>query len=180
MRLESSFIALIFSALPALGIAAEKTVYGLSEQVQLIDLDLQVPAKLDTGAETASLSARDIQRFKRDGQSWVRFYLGSDLAHSRAIERPLLRTSHIKRRAGDCACAAEGKAERTSRPVIEMRLCLGQAQRTVQVNLTDRNAFQYPLLLGAQALKDFNALVDPGRADVAGAPACDITSVKAG
>jgi hypothetical protein len=52
------------------------------------DIDLEVAAKLDTGAKTASLSARDIKRFKRNGESWVRFYLAIDAAHSHPIERP--------------------------------------------------------------------------------------------
>ena len=33
------------------------------------------------------LSARDIKSFKRDGESWVRFYLAIDDAHSHPIER---------------------------------------------------------------------------------------------
>lgn len=49
-------------------------MYGLNEYARPGDLDLEVAAKLDTGAKTASLSARDIKRFKRNGESWVRFY----------------------------------------------------------------------------------------------------------
>lgn len=74
--------------IPGLGAAAEKTVYGLNEYAQLAGIDLEVAAKLDTGAKTASLSARDIKRFKRNGESWVRFYLAIDTAHSHPIERP--------------------------------------------------------------------------------------------
>ena len=51
-------------ALSCHAIAADKTIYGLNEHVSL-DIDVQVAAKLDTGAQTASLSARDIERFKR-------------------------------------------------------------------------------------------------------------------
>ena len=67
-----------------LSLGSEKTVYGLNEYAELAGIDLQVAAKLDTGAKTASLSARDIKRFKRDGESWVRFYLAIDDAHSHA------------------------------------------------------------------------------------------------
>lgn len=151
-------------------LAAGKTVYGLNEYAELTGIDLQVAAKLDTGAKTASLSARDIKRFKRDGESWVRFYLAIDDAHEHPIERPLARLSKIKRRAGDVDPDDEKKY--TSRPVISLDVCMGNALRTIEVNLTDRSAFQYPLLIGSEALKRFDALVDPSLKYAAGKPAC--------
>ncbi|MDD2056423.1 ATP-dependent zinc protease [Pseudomonas sp. GD03860] len=165
-------LPLLFSLffLPAPSQAAEKTVYGLNEYARLADIDLEVAAKLDTGAKTASLSARDIKRFKRNGESWVRFYLAIDAAHAHPIERPLARVSKIKRRAGDYN-PDEGKAY-TARPVIEMNICMGTAKRVIEVNLTDRSAFQYPLLIGSEALKHFDALVDPSLKYAAGKPAC--------
>lgn len=169
MTLKPFFLLLCLLLTPGLGLAAEKTVYGLNEYVRLFDLDLKLAAKLDTGAKTASLSARDIERFKRDGETWVRFYLAIDEAHSSPIERPLARISKIKRRAGDYD--PEEKTY-TARPVIEMDVCMGHALRTIEVNLTDRSAFQYPLLIGSEALKRFSALVDPSLKYAAGKPAC--------
>ena len=177
MRLTFTSLLLCLALLPAIGQAAEKTVYGLNEYARLSDLDLEVAAKLDTGAKTASLSARDIKRFKRNGESWVRFYLAIDAAHSHPIERPLARVSKIKRRAGDYD-AEEGKAY-TARPVIELNICMGQALRTIEVNLTDRSAFQFPLLIGSEALKHFDALVDPSLKYAAGKPACAPKAPKA-
>lgn len=88
MTLKALLPLLCLFILPGTGFAAGKTVYGLNEYAQLAGIDLEVAAKLDTGAKTASLSARDIKRFKRDGESWVRFYLAIDTAHSHPIERP--------------------------------------------------------------------------------------------
>ena len=170
MRLTPASLLLCLTLLPALGQAAGKTVYGLNEYARLGDLDLEVAAKLDTGAKTASLSARDIKRFKRDGETWVRFYLATDTADSQPIEKPLARISKIKRRHGDYD-PDEGKAY-TARPVIELQLCMGKALRTIEVNLTDRSAFQYPLLIGSDALKRFGALVDPSLKYAAGKPGC--------
>jgi hypothetical protein len=48
-------------------------------------------------------------------------------------------------------------------------------RRTIEVNLTDRSAFQYPLLIGSEALKRFDALVDPSLKYAAGKPACPPT-----
>jgi hypothetical protein len=87
--------------LPGLAAAGKRPCTASTNTRRLGDLDLEVAAKLDTGAKTASLSARDIKRFKRNGESWVRFYLAIDAAHSHPIERPLARVSKIKRRAGD-------------------------------------------------------------------------------
>lgn len=131
---------------------------------------MELAAKLDTGAKTASLSARNIERFKRNGDSWVRFYLAVDDAHANPIERPLARISKIKRRAGDYD--PEEEKTYTARPVIEMDICMGQALRTIEVNLTDRSAFQFPLLIGSEALKRFDALVDPSLKYAAGKPGC--------
>jgi hypothetical protein len=155
-------------------VAGDKTVYGLNEYAELADIDLQVAAKLDTGAKTASLSARDIKHFKRDGESWVRFYLAIDDAHAHPIERPLARLSKIKRRADDFDPDDEKKY--TARPVISLDVCMGGALRNIEVNLTDRSAFQYPLLIGSEALKRFDALVDPSLKYAAGKPACAIAA----
>ena len=177
MRLKLSPLLLCLLFFPGLSFAEEKTIYGLNEYVRLFDLDLKLAAKLDTGAKTASLSARDIKRFKRDGETWVLFYLAIDEAHSSPIERPLARVSKIKRRAGDYD-AESGKAY-TARPVIELEICMGQALRTIEVNLTDRSAFQFPLLIGSEALKHFDALVDPSLKYAAGKPACATDAPKA-
>ncbi|MBB63318.1 RimK/LysX family protein [Stutzerimonas balearica] len=55
--------------------AEEPRLYGRYENIRVEPLSQVLPAKMDTGAMTASLSATDIQRFERDGQPWVRFRL---------------------------------------------------------------------------------------------------------
>ena len=60
----------------------------------------------------------------------------------------------------------------TGRPVIALDICMGTALRSIEVNLTDRSTFQYPLLIGSEALKRFDALVDPSLKYAAGKPAC--------
>ncbi|CZT29605.1 hypothetical protein PCPL58_3149 [Pseudomonas cerasi] len=142
----------------------------LNEYARLIEIDIEIAAKLDTGAKTASLSARDIKHFKRDGESWVRFYLASDSKHVHPIERPLARVSKIKRRADDLDPDDDNRY--SSRPVISLDICMGESLRTIEVNLTDRSAFQYPLLIGSEALKRFDALVDPSLKYAAGKPGC--------
>ena len=156
-------------SLPAL--AAEPTLYGRYEYLQLPELGQTLKAKMYTGAYTASLSARDIQNFKRDGEEWVRFRLAATGADDSVYEHRVARISRIKNRAdeGDEDPAA---ADVSKRPVIDLQLCLGNQLRTVEVNLTDRSSFNYPLLIGAKALREFNAAVNPAKRFTAGKPAC--------
>lgn len=172
MRITSALclFCCLFTA-NAFSAPAEKTIYGLNEYVWMSDFPAQVAAKLDTGAKTASLSARDIQRFKRNGETWVRFRLAIEDGNGELFERPLARISKIKRRAGDYDPEEDEKTY-TARPVIELELCMGKARRNVEVNLTDRSAFQYPLLIGSDALERFDALVDPSLTYSAGKPGC--------
>lgn len=172
MRITSAlcFFCCLASA-SAFSAPAAKTIYGLNEYVWLSDFPVRVAAKLDTGAKTASLSARDIQRFKRNGETWVRFRLAVDAADDQVHEHPLARISKIKRRAGDYDPEEDEKTY-TARPVIELDLCMGKTRRSVEVNLTDRSAFQYPLLIGSDALERFDALIDPSLTYSAGKPDC--------
>lgn len=171
--MKSPLIALLasLSLCCTLAHADDQPIFGLHEQVLLPELDLALPAKLDTGAETASLSARNIETFEKDGAQWVRFQLAvGEHAEPRTLVRPLLRMGYIKRRAGDIAAGDE--AAYTARPVITMPVCLGDSRQRIEVNLTDRSHFDYPLLIGARALKDFDALIDPGRRFTSGRPDC--------
>ena len=128
------------------------------------------PSKMDTGALTASLSARDIETFTRDGDDWVRFRVGGKDAGNKVYEHKVARISKIKSRADE-----DEENDETSvakRPVIDLEMCLGNIKRTVEVNLTDRSSFNYPLLIGAKALREFGAAVNPARRYTANKPDC--------
>lgn len=148
-----------------------ENVFGVSENVLLRDLDLTIPAKLDTGAVTASLSAQNIEMFRRGDEEWVRFELAVDgELEGKRLEKRVVRTVNIRRRAEDIGDDSE--EEYSTRPVVEMELCLGEHSRTIEVNLTDRSAFNYPLLIGTTAMKTFDAVIDPALSYEAGAPSC--------
>ncbi|MFN3581076.1 MAG: ATP-dependent zinc protease [Pseudomonas sp.] len=159
-------------ALVSIGsVASERMVYGVSETAKLTDIELELPAKLDTGAVTASLSAQNIEVFKRDDEEWVRFQLAVEgEKEGKQLEMPVVRTSKIRRRAAD---VPDGASEtHTARPVIEMEVCMGNTLHNIEVNLTDRTAFSYPLLIGSTALQQFDAVVDPSLEYSAGSPRC--------
>ena len=166
-----SLLALLsLVALPIL--AAEPTLYGRYEYIALPEIGGEVlKAKMDTGALTASLSAKDIETFTRDGDEWVRFRLGTKDASNKVYEHKVARISKIKTRSEEGDDDDEDVAP-TKRPVVDLELCLGNVKRTVEVYLTDRSSFNYPLLIGAKALREFGAAVNPARRFTADKPDC--------
>ncbi|MCF4995828.1 ATP-dependent zinc protease [Pseudomonas syringae] len=168
--MKSLFALLSFVALPVM--AAEPTLYGRYEYIALPEIGGEVlKAKMDTGALTASLSAKDIETFTRDGDDWVRFRLGTKDGGNKVYEHKVARISKIKSRSEEDDEEREA-TEVTKRPVVDLELCLGNVKRTVEVNLTDRSNFNYPLLIGAKALREFGAAVNPARRFTADKPDC--------
>ena len=166
--MKSVFVLLSVLALPVM--AAEPTLYGRYEYIKLPEIGETLQAKMDTGALTASLSAKNIETFTRDGEPWVRFQLATKGASDKVYEHKVARISKIKSRADE----DEDKDEPVSakRPVVDLEMCLGDVKRTVEVNLTDRSSFNYPLLIGAKALREFGAAVNPARRYTADKPDC--------
>lgn len=137
-----------------------KNIYGLYERVQLLDLDdVSIKAKLDTGALTSSLGATQIERFEKKGKEWIRFKPQVDGLDLPVIEKEIVRHSKIKLRNDDIS--DEEDRLHTKRPVVMMDLCFDGKYYSIEVNLTDRSRFNYPLLIGRIALIEFNAIVDP-------------------
>lgn len=168
--MKSILALLSLVALPVL--ADEPTLYGRYEYIALPEVGGEVlKAKMDTGALTASLSAKDMETFTRDGDDWVRFRLATKGASNTLYEHKVARISKIKTRAEEDADDDE-KVAPSKRPVVELELCLGKTKRNVEVNLTDRSSFNYPLLIGAKALREFDAAVDPARRYTADKPDC--------
>ncbi|SDH88185.1 Uncharacterized conserved protein [Pseudomonas flavescens] len=162
-------LALLAAAVTLPAMANQPTLYGRYEYIQLPQIGQTLKAKMDTGAMSASLSARDIERFQRDGEDWVRFRLAIDDANDQVFEKPLARVIEIKNR------AEEGRSEEPSysaRPVVAMDICLGEEKRTIEVNLTDRSHFDYPLLIGASAIRKLDAAIDPAHRYTAEQPRC--------
>lgn len=135
----------------------EKTIYGHDEMIILPQLgNMLVHAKLDTGAKTASLNALDLKIFTKNKEKWVRFQVESGKKY---YEFPIKRMSRIKKRSGELdSFEAETSAER---PVIELEICMGDQRRKLEVNLTDRSHFIFPVLIGKIGLTKLKAIVDP-------------------
>lgn len=124
---------------------------GYIEEVTVYPSGSRMKAKLDTGAYTASLDARDIVFFEKDSEPWVRFsYINVDSSIS-TYEARQLSESLIKTHT----------SQKTVRPVVKMIIELGHKRVESRVNLVNRENFIYPLLLGREFLKDAKIIVNP-------------------
>ena len=73
-------------------------VIGEVEPVYFEPFDEPFFARVDTGAETSSIDARDIKEFERDGKKWVSFYVEHpDTGERSLFECPVKRRLRIKR-----------------------------------------------------------------------------------
>jgi len=130
-------------------------ILGWVEFVRLEPWGLKAHARMDTGANTSSMSARDIALFKKSGKKWVKFtfdFKTDTGERSIEIERRVTRMVKIKQHNG----------QPQERPVISMDFCLADEVRTAEFNLIDRRGLNYPILLGRRALAGY-ALIDSSR-----------------
>lgn len=156
------FIIYCFSWLLLFGHAmanSEKNIYGYVEKATLVDKDLTLSAKLDTGAKSASLNATNIQKIEVDGKPYLRFVVPSKEGDV-VFESEYIGDVNIKTRALEAKAPALVKKSIT-RPMVLMRIKMADKERTIRVNLTNRKRFIYPLLLGREAIVAFDGIIDP-------------------
>lgn len=152
----SSFI-LTFLFLTSTAVMAKKSVYGYLEPVMLAPNKVTLTAKLDTGAETASISAKDIQRYEKEGEEYVKFKVSHpEIEQTLHYDLPIVRHAKIKKRVGEST-----KTEKHhSRPVVNMQIYFDGKPHKIMVNLIDRSHFSTPMLLGRKALEKVGAIID--------------------
>ena len=140
-------------------------ILGWVENAYLPGPDLGLKAKLDTGAETSSLDARILKKFRKEGKRWVRFsVLDRDSGKEILMMRERIRTIGVVQHDGG----------RQTRPVVMLEVCIASQLFETEVSLIDRSEFNYPLLLGRSALASF-ALVDAGNSFLS-QPDCESAS----
>lgn len=119
-----------------------KTI-GQVEYVDILPEGIRQKARIDTGAETTSIDALDIEYFERDGKSWVKFKVVQRRSGNvTEFTKPIVRNVLIKRHG----------AKNDRRPVIKMTLAIGSIKKKIEVSLTDRSKFEFPVLIGRNFL----------------------------
>ena len=137
----------------------EKLTFGYIEKATLVDNDLILSAKLDTGAKSASLNATHITEIEVDGKPYLSFIVPSKEGDI-AFKCEYVGKVNIKVRSGE-AHANPLLLTSIKRPVVLMPIKLGEQEQIIRVNLTNRKRFIYPLLLGREAIIAFNGIIDP-------------------
>lgn len=132
-----------------------RQILGWVESIRVEPWGWKMRARLDTGAKTASMSARNLRFFEKDDEPWVHFTFDfkrdkGEPMRAIDIERRIVRTVKIKRHGG----------KTKQRPVIRMQICLANHVHSIEFSLADRRSLNYPILLGREALENI-ALVDP-------------------
>ncbi|GJM06065.1 MAG: hypothetical protein DHS20C09_20610 [marine bacterium B5-7] len=154
-----SYNFILLSVLFHCSVNAEPEILGWLESAVIKPWGIKVRAKLDSGALTSSIHATEIEIYKIDDETWVRFALtqpanksGTQAETKVIVEKPVIKETKIKEHTGDSML----------RYVVEMEFCLNGRNYRTPVTLVDRTNFHYPLLLGRRTLKN-NVLIDPSK-----------------
>lgn len=126
---------------------------GYIENVWVGNLALEMKGKLDTGADTSSIHAYDVEVYKRgERDNWVRFRLIGKDGRTIRFDQNVIRFAQIKTKTGGAI----------RRPVIHLPVCVGGKWGRAEVNLADRGDFEYEALIGREFLAN-RVLVDSSR-----------------
>ncbi|WP_256574271.1 ATP-dependent zinc protease [Pseudomonas sp. M30-35] len=133
--------------------AQSAKVFGWVEEGEIEPEGIAVKIKLDTGAKTSSMDAKDLDRFSKDGDEWVRFNVeledtDTGKLKTMKVERKVVRNIKVR---------GAGGSER--RPVVMMSMCIGDQVYKEQFSLKNRGKMNYPVLIGRSTIEHLG-LVD--------------------
>lgn len=114
-----------------------KAVIGGVEKVRIIPGNIILDARIDTGATTTSLGVDEIEILNEDGKEWAEITLNGIKSKHEIV-------SFVK--------IKQHRKKALERPVIRLRLILGEVSESVDVTLADRSNFKYKLLIGRNFL----------------------------
>ena len=112
-----------------------------------------IKARVDSGAKTSSMHAFNINKFRRNGESWVSFEvhpLQNDRRTVIRCERPVIDKRTVK--------SSSGAAE--TRYVISATIKVGTESWDIELTLANRDSMGFRMLLGREAMHG-RMLVDP-------------------
>jgi hypothetical protein len=117
--------------------SAERVTIGLVEDVILLPWGLRIPARIDTGAATSSLDARELTIRENMAEFKLPAKYGGMQLHLPIVDWKTIRSAEARDR----------------RPIVEIELCVGPKRLHARVNLNDRSQVKYPLILGRDILR---------------------------
>jgi len=131
-----------------------KIIVGSEEWCSFPSLGVPaIKARVDSGAKTSSMHAFNIQKFRREGESWVSFEVHPLQNNRRVVircERPVIDKRVVK--------SSSGISE--TRYVIGATIKAGTETWDIELTLANRDSMGYRMLLGREAMSG-RMLVDP-------------------
>ena len=160
------FIVIFIGLLSGAGCSVQKTqaisaseqetqTVGWVEKAKIAGVDKDIKAKLDTGATTTSINAEILEKPDKKSESggMIKFRFLDGQGNKEVFERPVVRWVEIKSREGGDL----------RRPVVRMKFCVAGRWIEEEVNLADRDDFNYPVLIGRNMLKQGKLAVDSSK-----------------
>jgi hypothetical protein len=142
---------------------ANKLAAGYLESIYLPAIKSKLEAKLDTGADTASIDAEiievkgNVKKILENGNidnienGRVIFAVEDKDGNKKVLERKIRRWIQIKSKDGTTI----------RRPVVFMEVCLAGRLVKDEMNLAERTNFNFPVLIGRNMLSEAGIMVDP-------------------
>lgn len=134
--------------------ATDKIIIGSEEWCAFPGLGIPaVKARVDSGAKTSSIHAFNIQKIRRNGESWISFEVHPLQGDRRTVircEQPILDKRLVK--------SSSGIAE--TRYVVAAKIKVGDVSWDIEITLANRDSMGYRMLLGREAMSG-RMLVDP-------------------
>lgn len=128
----------------------KRIIVGYVEKITVPRVGAQFNSKLDTGAETSSIHASIVEMEEKGDDGYVIFTIDTEEGKSNHVKKSIQRMVNIKKK--------DGGLQR--RPVVDMTFCIAGGLVKGEVNLSDREHFNYDVLVGRNMLEKGQFIVD--------------------
>jgi hypothetical protein len=121
--------------------AFEKVVVGRVEWVTVSSQKIRMKARIDSGAASSSIHAKNLQEKEMDGKTYVQFETEDDDGKSYMLFKEVVKNTKIRSATGA-----------KTRYVVPLKVILGNKEHDINVNLVDRDKLTYNFLVGRDLL----------------------------
>lgn len=131
-----------------------KIILGSEEWCTFPELGIpSIKARVDSGAKTSALHAKNIAPFVKDGRNFVKFDVNP-------IQNNIKTVVHCEAPLVDKRVVKSSSGFREQRYVIQTSLEIGDSKWVIEMTLTNRDSMGFRMLLGREAMSG-RVLVDP-------------------
>lgn len=140
----------------------QKKIIGWEEWCCLPGLSLPaIKAKVDTGAKTSCIHAVNIENFVDEGQKYVRFSI-----HPMQNSKRIVKTCTAP--VVDYRYVTNSGGKKEKRYVIKSDIVMDGKKWPIEITLTKRDSMSFRMLLGREALRKGNLMVNPAKSCLLG------------